>query len=464
MRPPVPVVLTILCIAVAGCITELPGSPSGPDLSGALPLPNFLPPVAVSHTAPGAEPVVAVASDGTLFVEGVGTTLLPGTNVRTNVNKVWRSTDRGGTWTDVTPPGPGQERSNDGFVAVGNGDTVYAANVFSLTLQVYRSTDKGNTWTLLNVPRIPLLMHRHWIVPEGDSTVHLAIEAFPPEYGTYLAGQRPVTDPLGTPNQGMWYTRSTDRGSTWTSPVLIDPNVNFAGQGNLVLDAPRRALYVVRYEEPGRSAFAQTYESGTWYLVASHDGGNTWRRTPMFDLTSELAAALPSTAVDATGKLYVAWSQEAAGASRLHYAYSKDQGATWSPPQRIPVGDGAHAMPWIVARGSGEVGLMWYHADAEGRASKIDVPWYVEYALVTEADTPALTVSRARVTPEAVHVGNICAKGPACGPGEDRRLLDYPWIAWDAGGAAQLVFASTQWDRPSAFAVFAREAGQASAD
>lgn len=451
----------LLAVALAGCLT--PEAPQvGPDET-VLPLPQFLPPVAVSLEDPGAEPVVAVAPDGTIYVEGVGATAvttIQGRPVRTNVNKVWRSTDSGETWTDITPQGPGQERSNDGFLAVAEDGTVYAANVFSLTFQVYRSDDRGDTWTLLNVPRLPLLMHRHWILPVGKETLHMSIESFPPEYGTYLAGQPTPVDPLDTPNHGMWYTRSEDRGETWTHPVQIDPNVNFAGQGNMVADAEGQCLFVIRYEEPGRTAYEHRFEEGNWYLIASHDGGDTWERTEMFPLTSELAAAIPATGLDSKGTLYAVWSQEWNGTSRIHYSYSSDMGQTWATPRQLDVGNGTHAMPWMSARDPGVLGVHWYQADDEGRASRISAPWFVDYALIEGADTPTPLVRKTRVTPDAIHDGNICAKGPACNiaEGEDRTLLDYPWSVFGPDGTAHLVFASTNWNRPSAFAVFAQEA------
>jgi hypothetical protein len=447
MRPALPLLLAIL---LAGCVqVGGPGGGSG-DGDAADAALRFLPPVAVSREWPGSEPVIAVASDGTVYVEGVGNA----GNNRGNVNKVWRSDDRGATWVDVTPPALGQERSNDGFVAVGNGDRVYAANVFSLSFQVYRSDDKGATWTPLNVPRLPALMHRHWIAPVGERTVHVTVEALPPSYAPRLVGL-PVEGPE-TLNEGMWYFRSDDLGETWTQPVRIDPQVNFAGQGNMAVSADGQKLYVVRYEEEVPVS-EQTYEKGHWYLLASEDGGATWERREMFDLTSELASALPSTSIDGDGTLYVAWSQERAGVSRTHLSVSKDGGATWSAPLHLALPDGTHAMSWIDVRAPGTLGLMWYAADEEGRASKLDAPWFVDYALVARADTPEPLLRHVRVTPEPIHEGNVCAKGPACVPPEDRRLLDYPWVDFGPDGAAHLVFASTGWDRPSAFAVVARE-------
>lgn len=436
MRAP----LVLVGLLLAGCAAPTPDRDGIPaPTADAL---GILPPVPVSMDWPGAEPVVAVASDGTVYTEGVG-----GTG-RGNVNKVWRSDDDGATWVDITPAALGQERSNDGFVAVGNGDRVYAANVYSLTFQVFRSDDKGATWVPLNVPRLPALMHRHWIVPVGERTVHVSVEGLPPGFLPAFGGQDALDPVQGTPNDGMWYMRSDDLGQTWSRPIHIDPQVNFAGQGPMVVSPDGERLYIPRYEDEA-GAFTPTYQKGHWYLLASEDGGRTWERREMFDLTSELSTAVPGLAIDAEGALHFVWSQEVAGSSRVHLATSTDGGRTWSAPRQLTQ-SGTQAMAWVATRGT-DLGLMWYAADVEGPASQVDAAWHVDYAELRDGK---LVVER--VTDAPVHQGNVCARGPACGEGEDRRLLDYPWLVFDLEGAPHMVFASTEWERPSAFMVYAK--------
>ena len=443
--------LVFACL-LAGC-ASLPGStPTGDGAGAASAVAKFQPPVVVSKTQPGGEPVIAVASDGTLYVEGVGS------DGRVNVNHIWRSADKGKSWVDVTPPATGTEESNDGFVSVGNGDTVYYANVAGLTLQMFSSTDKGATWIPVPAPHLPALMHRHWILPVGASTIHMAVEALPPGYAPRLVGRPPPVALPETPNQGMWYFRSDDKGQTWTTPVQIDPIVNFAGQGNMVVSKDGKSLYVLRYEEKQSPADAPTYEKGHWYLISSHDGGNSWKRTEAFDLTSELAAALPSTAIDSTGTLYTVWSQEVNGTSTLQLSYSKDQGVTWSAKRGFTDSRFSQAMPWIAVKKDGELGALWYEANMPGRSVKLKANWSIEYGDILGADTDSPRTTSVLVTPESVHDGNICAKGPACATGEDRRLLDYPWIAFGPDGSADLVFASTKWDHVSSFAITAVQA------
>lgn len=451
-------ILALAALVLAGCASPDSAGVPAQDAEGDLAA-RFLPAVAVSRDAPGAEPVIATLADGTIFVEGIGS---DGTQ---NVNKVFRSTDQGRTWTDVTPVGLGEARSNDGFLATGNGGTVYASNVFSLTLQMYASRDKGATWTLLPAPHVPAAMHRHWILPVGASTLHLAMEALPPSYAGRLAGLPPVDAAPATPNQGMWYSRSDDGGQTWSVPVQIDPQVNFAGQGNMVVSDDGRFLAVLRYEEKQSSPLTPTYEKGHWYLVLSEDGGATWTRREAFDLTSELAAALPSTAIDARGNLYAVWSQERAGTSRLTLAHSTDHGRSWRILPLDTVGPAAQAMPWVALKHDGAtLAIAWYEASTPGRASKVNATWDGAYAEVTGLDGDAPQAGSTYLVAKDLHRGNICARGPACSGPEDRRLLDYPWITLDAQGDARMVFAATQGKgKASAYSVVAVEAHAAAA-
>ncbi|MCA1812434.1 MAG: glycoside hydrolase [Halobacteriales archaeon] len=439
--------LGLVALLCAGC--TVPAGPLTAPASDAWP--RFAASLPVSRDLPGAEPVVAVANDGTVYVEGIGTTLLDGQ--RTNVNKAWRSDDGGAHWLDITPPLLGQERSNDGFLAL-QGSTVFVSNVFSLTLDLYRSEDKGQDWTPVPVPHIPLLMHRHWLVPVG-SALHLVVEALPPAFLPFLAGQPPPVPATGTPNEGLWYLRSNDGGLTWEAPVQIDPNVNFAGQGNLVASADGQKLYVLRYADAD-GALTPSYQQGQWYVLASEDGGSTWQRRDAFPLTTELASAVEPLALLRDGTLAMAWSQLVANHSLLHLATSADGGRHWSKPMLLGQGAVTQAQPWLAAHAD-RVGLVWYQADVPGPAAKVNASWSGWYADITGLGGALPQLHATRVAPD-VHHGNICARGPACGPGEDRRLLDYPWLAFGLDGTAHAVWASTEWEKPSAFTVFAREA------
>jgi hypothetical protein len=374
-------------LALAGCLgAEDGGTDAAPEGEASDRPAEMLGPVNVSQTWPGAEPVVDVGPEGTIYVEGVGSTEEADGTTR-NVNRVFRSTDGGQAWTDVTPPATANESSNDGYVAVGPEGTVYAANVFELTFQVFRSTDQGDTWEPVDVPRIPALMHRHWIAPLGDGEVHITVEALDPGAATILAGQESLEGQVDNPaNQGFYYTRSTDGGDTWTMPERIDPQINYAGQSDMVVSEDGEQLYVARYEEDEEQAIDYDYVNGTFYLLASEDGGDAWERREMFTLDGESGSTLTSLALDEAGTLYFVWAEETGNRSTTWIAHSEDGGETWTHTELDP-SPGTQAMPFARALDVGTLGVLWYDADTTGMPGDVDADWHVEYAQVTDADT-----------------------------------------------------------------------------
>ncbi len=442
-------VVAVMATLFGGCL-QGPGD-GLPLANQGVGIPLLAPPVTVSQRYPGAEPVVAVAPDGTLYYEGIGAARTEAGN--RNMNLVWRSSDDGATWVEVTPPGPGRESTNDGFLAVGPDGAVYAANVFGLTFQVFRSDDGGDTWLPLNVPRVPALMHRHWITAHPGGLVHITLEALDPGAAPVLVGGPTQEQLPATPNRGFYHFLSHDRGQTWSLPQRIDEAINYAGQSNMAASADGERLYVMRYSEHGRAPLDFTYEDGEFYLLASEDGGTSWQRREALTLGGTMGSALTSVALDSDGLLSFVWSEAIGGNSRIVVASSADGGLTWTRHEPA-LGPGSQAMPFAASSAPGRLGIAWYEADRPGLTGDLDAEWWGRYAEIAGVGTALPTAAAIQAT-GIVHAGSICVAGPACGErGGDRRLLDYPWLTYAMDGLPHLAFASTMWDRPSAFPVY----------
>jgi hypothetical protein len=128
---------------------------------------------------------------------------------------------------------------------------------------------------------------------------------------------------------------------------------------------------------------------------------------------------------------------------------SEDGGQTWTR-RALNLSAGTQAMPFVDARDDG--------AHADGMPGEVDADWHVHFARLPDPVSPNGTVDTWRVS-DTVHHGSVCVKGPACGPDEDRALLDHPWVELGPEGDRHLAFASTQAEDVSAFPISARVNG-----
>lgn len=405
--------------------------PAGGDLAD--PPPRFADPVNVTTEKPGAEPMLDVASDGTIYLTGTGpgnTAEAGRSTVTAPTQPVFRSRDDGETWTEITPAVPTAGHTGlDNALAVGGDGTVYYANAAGTTLQVYRSTDRGESWLPALTAPFPNPMHRTWFASEGNTTIHLAVES--------LSDFR------------NWHHASTDSGVTWGPPTPMHSDPGFGS--DLAIDPNDGTLYIARTS----LVDSNTEDDPGWDLWSSTDGGTTWTEHEMFPKRAEVTASWQSLEVGPNGTIYMVWAQAHEGTSLVHYAFSTDGGDSWSEPKPLVEVDGSQTLPWMDVRGPGELGVLWYAADEPGLPGELDADWHVDYAIVEEADTADPSAHRVRVTDRPIHQGAICTDGPWCDSGRD--LLDFTWIEFGPDDRAHLAYASTMWDKPSAFPVYAGE-------
>ncbi|HEY8987080.1 MAG TPA: RICIN domain-containing protein [Streptomyces sp.] len=136
----------------------------------------------------------------------------------TRKNGLWRSTDFGVTWNQVSAFPVKDGASSGGgitFVTYGTGGTVYAG-VGDKSTSLYRSTDGGSTWRAVSgQPTGQLPQHG---VVSGDGSLYLTY--------TDVLGPNGVTAGSVwkyTPSTGSWRDVSPSRGGYGFSGLAVDP-------------------------------------------------------------------------------------------------------------------------------------------------------------------------------------------------------------------------------------------------
>ena len=171
-------------------------------------------------------------------------------------------------------------------------------------------------------------------------------------YGGPTPGPPAVTYDGSSNKCHSWFRRSSDGGSTWTTPVRLDSYSGFPGAPNTVVAAHsclilRDGTYLASVYGSDTLPYAAATSDGCVYtrVLKSTDRGATWSyfSTPFpkgynYDGRAnpyQIIAAETSLVELDTGRiLAVARIQNAWGATLAQYwsSYSDDHGATWSTP------------------------------------------------------------------------------------------------------------------------------------
>ena len=178
---------------------------------------------------------------------------------------VWKTTDAGITWDNVSDGQLGT--SSVGAIAVSESDpnVVYAGMgehairgvMTSHGDGVYRSTDAGRTWSHLGLERTRSVS-RIRVHPTNPDIVYVAAQGAP--YG---------------PNEERGIYRSIDGGANWDLILYVDENT---GASDLAMDMTNpRILYAAFWEHRRLPWQVQSGGEGSG-LWKSTDGGDNWER------------------------------------------------------------------------------------------------------------------------------------------------------------------------------------------
>jgi hypothetical protein len=233
-----------------------------------------------------------------------------------------------------------------------DGSVAYLVFGRSDVISVTRSDDGGDTFgppvQLPRTGRMALGLHRGpRIAATGDVVLVSAI----------------VGEKGGGADGDVLLYRSTDRGMTWTAPVVINDVPRSAREGLHAMAADTSGLVVIAWldlRQPGTRVHA----------AVSRDRGRTWSNDRLVYASPSGAVCEcchPSVAIGADGRLAVMFRNNLAGNRDMYMAESAD-GATFLPARKLGTGSWLlNACPMdggAISLQSGTAVSTWRRADA----------------------------------------------------------------------------------------------------
>jgi hypothetical protein len=404
------------------------------------------------------EPLDFLQPDGTWWESGPW-----GTSTQNSF--VHRSTDGGKSFHIVSPiglrpdAGPG---GGDTDIVVDDQGNAYFVDLEALVnLGTSVSNDGGNTWRKNPAAVQNSAVDRQWYALDngttssaGDNTVFLGFHET--AVGTFIyssPGSTGATDPVG----GLvWQSAS----ATGPAPLASD-----AICAQLRFDPVRRNLYFACNEGDHVRITVGHVDVGqrTGISFVNYRGPTTPGGVKVLNL-------FPALATDRAGNVYIAWID---GTNfNLYYAFSTDQGKTWSAPVQVNSGSSVtNEFDWARGGSRGTLALAWYATDktatggSDGMPNYLNdpggaarFPWYGYAALITKANTASPTVAQARFTEKPMHYGQICNAGIACTvSGGDRQMADFFGFSVGKNGGLRIVYDDTTNDQDGAGLEAARQ-------
>ena len=266
-----------------------------------------------------------------------------------NINVVWmnrkdnpeicfsRSIDEGATWTQELIISETREDSDGPAIAVDSAGNINVAwDDFPIRMEwphsdirFCRSTDNGMTWCQAVTINQLGAFCRPEIAVDSEGNLNVVWWDTPDLYSY---------------NGEIWFSRSTDNGSTWSPAVLISTNSESSFNPAIAIDIEGNINVVWQGHLKDNDGIC---------FSRSTDYGATW--SPAEIVSSGLRDRGPEIAVDNEGNIIVVWYDHN---PMVLFSRSIDYGMTWSQPIAIP-GRGFRGRPSVAVDEAGNINVVW---------------------------------------------------------------------------------------------------------
>jgi hypothetical protein len=167
--------------------------------------------------------------------------------------------------------------------------------------------------------------------------------------------------------------KSSDEGKTWSSPAPISPGFPAGGVFSAPIVAqPNGTLDVLYWQHPTNPK-TLTVSPGQEYFTRSTNGGKSWSSpVPVGQRAGTIRLNTwwidGSLAVDPAGNLYASWDTQRGSRDTGWLAWSTDGGRVWSAPLPVASSRSEHLVE-VAAAGRGDVYVGWQTRQAKGYAT-----------------------------------------------------------------------------------------------
>lgn len=200
------------------------------------------------------------------------------------------------------------------------------------------SSDAGKKWTApVKVSGSTLGCVHPVIAVGGDSSVNIV----------WQARETNAKQP------GVFYSRSTDGGKTFSSAVDISGTKTESTEPQIAV-GPDNSLHVVWIDKQPAPGGPDVF------YASSIDGGKTWSKSEDVSNTPGGVSSNPAVAMGSDGRIHIAWSDTSSGEEQPDVFYAwKTAGKPWSSPEDLSKDSGFSELPHIACGQRGRVYFVW---------------------------------------------------------------------------------------------------------